>query len=367
MEEDELKPVNEQMEIEPTPGQPGPSPTGGVGDEMIDDEEIQAAMSRMRREAGKMRNKQKKKVDESGPMEEHVLQAVEEEEEVHERFQPTLEEEEEDNPNLLVIDDTSEFIRMISLPQERAAAAAKKKNSEELQLHSQQIPSPTSLVPGPSRADTVMAGSEIDEEEERREMERLMAGDEKRTGDGRPEGDVTEQDTAVYGATGSEKYVRGGMASTLSLLKAQGLIKPLTHEEREKERLYKEKTRWLVEQRRRDALREVEKERTKRMGDAKDQATREYENRMRESTMAKESMEAYRHYKPDVEIKYNDEFGRELTQKEAWKALSHKFHGKGSGKAKTEKRIKKIEEEKKLVCLPPCFFLSWMCCNVLWS
>lgn len=83
--------------------------------------------------------------------------------------------------------------------------------------------------------------------------------------------------------------------------------------------------------------------------------------------MAKESMEAYRHYKPDVEIKYNDEFGRELTQKEAWKALSHKFHGKGSGKAKTEKRIKKIEEEKKLVCLPPCFFLSWMCCNVLWS
>ena len=42
-----------------------------------------------------------------------------------------------------------------------------------------------------------------------------------------------------------------------------------------------------------------------------------------------------------------DEFGRELTPKEAWKALSHKFHGKGSGKAKTEKRLKKIAEERK--------------------
>jgi SART-1 family len=31
-----------------------------------------------------------------------------------------------------------------------------------------------------------------------------------------------------------------------------------------------------------------------------------------------------------------------LTQKEAWKALSHKFHRKGSGKVMMEKRLKKI-------------------------
>jgi len=48
-----------------------------------------------------------------------------------------------------------------------------------------------------------------------------------------------------------------------------------------------------------------------------------------------------------VDIKYHDEFGRVLTTKEAWKALSHKFHGKGSGRMKTEKRLKKIAEEKK--------------------
>lgn len=48
-----------------------------------------------------------------------------------------------------------------------------------------------------------------------------------------------------------------------------------------------------------------------------------------------------------MNIVYYDEFGRALTPKEAWKALSHKFHGKGSGKMKTEKRLKKIAEEKK--------------------
>ena len=32
---------------------------------------------------------------------------------------------------------------------------------------------------------------------------------------------------------------------------------------------------------------------------------------------------------------------------QAFKYLSHQFHGKGSGKAKTEKRLKKMEDEKK--------------------
>nr|XP_046274621.1 U4/U6.U5 tri-snRNP-associated protein 1 [Scatophagus argus] len=50
-------------------------------------------------------------------------------------------------------------------------------------------------------------------------------------------------------------------------------------------------------------------------------------------------------YKPDVKIEYVDESGRKLTPKEAFRQLSHRFHGKGSGKMKTEKRMKKFEEE----------------------
>ena len=74
-------------------------------------------------------------------------------------------------------------------------------------------------------------------------------------------------------------------------------------------------------------------------------------------------------YQPSVELRYHDEFGRSLDQKEAFKHLSHQFHGtspltcagiimlfreitnyvtgKGSGKGKTDKRLKKIEDEKR--------------------
>nr|KAH9509150.1 U4/U6.U5 tri-snRNP-associated protein 1 [Bulinus truncatus] len=50
-------------------------------------------------------------------------------------------------------------------------------------------------------------------------------------------------------------------------------------------------------------------------------------------------------YKPDVKLDYVDDSGRNMCAKEAFRQLSHRFHGKGSGKKKTEKRGKKVEEE----------------------
>lgn len=50
-------------------------------------------------------------------------------------------------------------------------------------------------------------------------------------------------------------------------------------------------------------------------------------------------------YKPEIKIEYVDESGRKLCPKEAFRQLSHRFHGKGSGKMKTERRMKKLEEE----------------------
>ena len=50
-------------------------------------------------------------------------------------------------------------------------------------------------------------------------------------------------------------------------------------------------------------------------------------------------------YTPNVKLEYVDDSGRLLNQKEAFRYLSHRFHGKGSGKMKTEKRMKKIMEE----------------------
>jgi len=50
---------------------------------------------------------------------------------------------------------------------------------------------------------------------------------------------------------------------------------------------------------------------------------------------------------PDIRLDYLDELGRPMTQKEAFRKLSHKFHGKKPGKNKQEKRIKQQQEEQR--------------------
>ncbi|CAN0878381.1 SART-1 family protein DOT2 [Linum grandiflorum] len=50
----------------------------------------------------------------------------------------------------------------------------------------------------------------------------------------------------------------------------------------------------------------------------------------------------------DIRIERTDEFGRIMTPKEAFRIISHRFHGKAPGKMKQEKRIKQYQEELKL-------------------
>lgn len=52
-------------------------------------------------------------------------------------------------------------------------------------------------------------------------------------------------------------------------------------------------------------------------------------------------------FKPEVKLVYRDDSGRELNTKEAFKHLSHQFHGLGPGRAKVEKRLRKEKEEQK--------------------
>ncbi|XP_018575453.1 U4/U6.U5 tri-snRNP-associated protein 1 [Anoplophora glabripennis] len=51
-------------------------------------------------------------------------------------------------------------------------------------------------------------------------------------------------------------------------------------------------------------------------------------------------------FKPNVKLEYIDDEGHILNSKEAFRYLSHKFHGKGPGKNKIEKRIKKGVQEQ---------------------
>ncbi len=54
---------------------------------------------------------------------------------------------------------------------------------------------------------------------------------------------------------------------------------------------------------------------------------------------------------PGIQLKYHDAFGREMTQKEAFRHLNYKFHGYGSGKGKRDKKLKaymdSVEASKK--------------------
>ncbi|XP_071719999.1 SART-1 family protein DOT2-like [Rutidosis leptorrhynchoides] len=52
--------------------------------------------------------------------------------------------------------------------------------------------------------------------------------------------------------------------------------------------------------------------------------------------------------KKEIRIERTDEYGRILTPKEAFRLISHKFHGKGPGKMKQEKRMRQYNEELKV-------------------
>jgi len=277
-----------------------------------------------------------------------------------------VKEEEEENQNLvkaedpnleeeggLTFDETSEFVQAVgnnpilkpkrepkepTLPQTALPTSAPKPESRDI-----------SMAPGDVALDELEAGEVRvkDEEEDDFDMDMLDAIEDalKKT-------EEEEQAAAEGGdaggdgvGTSSEQTFSTGMASTLNILRQQGILAQPSSDLLDREKTQKQRDLWLADQRRRVAQRELEKSQSR--GAMKDQAQREYENRLREQQEARDNMEAFKNYKPDVNIVYYDEFGRALTPKEAWKALSHKFHGKGSGKMKTEKRLKKIAEEKK--------------------
>ncbi|KAI9777099.1 MAG: hypothetical protein M1839_009055 [Geoglossum umbratile] len=154
----------------------------------------------------------------------------------------------------------------------------------------------------------------------------------------------------------AEATLNKGVGATLAMLSQRGLIKP--SDSGNLNTLHRERQKFLAEKQRREAEAEkkarLQRERDRASGKLDRMSAREreeharWENKHRDQAESRQMADIFnREYKPDVELKYVDEFGRAMNQKEAFKHLSHQFHGKGSGKQKTEKRLKKIEDEKK--------------------
>ncbi|RHZ86130.1 hypothetical protein Glove_54g37 [Diversispora epigaea] len=293
----------------------------------VDDDDLQQALARARKMA--TRNTAKNSVEEIAKT------LIRNKESVN---------EDEDIPGEgLVISDTSEFVRSLSI-----APKITKPTDEPVSSITQKI------LDQIDQSDIVE--DDVDEKmDEVEEEEKNTKGGWKDATEIQQEQDngVTKlnEEPKYSGVVEEEPLVSGGMAATLALLQQKGFsIKP-SEEQLDKERVQRERQKWLGEQRKRDLERQSEREREKQRAKEKGYrggAGRDSDSSYREREHLREMEARFKDYKPDINLEYVDEFGNQLTPKEAFRQLSHKFHGKSSGKSKTEKRLKKLDEERKL-------------------
>ncbi|WRT70292.1 uncharacterized protein IL334_007290 [Kwoniella shivajii] len=304
-------------------------------DNLVDDDDLQAALARSRREHSKKKPKVK--------AEDLAAQIAQQRQE--DAASAPIDGGEGEEDGRITFDDTSEFVRNVNL--ESVAAPVKKERAATPPSAPQQpvVVKIERAEEGEMEEDEDMSDEEDDALAEMAAREGLSVDEYRLKIDKQLEEIQSIKQEGEGIPSESEPVIGNGVAGILSMLRNQGAIKQTTEEDKERERVQKEKDLWLADHRRRTAQREME--RIMQRGGNKDQAQREFENRMREQQEARDALESYKGYKPDINIVYHDEFGRNMTPKEAWKSLSHKFHGKTSGRMKTEKRLKKIAEERK--------------------
>ncbi|KAK3901442.1 SART-1 protein [Staphylotrichum tortipilum] len=278
-----------------------------VDDSFVDDEDLQASLSLQRREALKKRKKVRP---------EDIAKRLREEAE------NGAAEVEEDKG--IVMDEISRFVDGLRADAEDDRKARKPKTEGGV---------------------TTMQGESDSEDEEMRDADHPSHARE-----------ATPEDYVPATGVEEEKTVAQGMGATLALLRDRSLIEEGKGAELNEK--FRQRQRFLGEMHRRmdlfDQETKAQRERDRASGRLERMSAREREdwqrqqNTMRDQHQSRVVDQLFREgYRPDVELKYVDGDGRSLDAKEAFKELSHQFHGKGSGKGKTDKRLKKLAEEKR--------------------
>jgi U4/U6.U5 tri-snRNP-associated protein 1 len=168
-----------------------------------------------------------------------------------------------------------------------------------------------------------------------------------------------EQATSItqISATGLEEEASldgPSLGGALKLLRPRGLLQssesdPNLHD-RQNESFLSKKRRLEIESENRIRLQRLHERESggSRLSAAEKQELAMYRNQAQSHADSRNLAKLFdQEYRPEVTIKHVDDTGRELNVKEAFKHLSHKFHGKGSGAGKTAKMLKKIADEKK--------------------
>ncbi|KFZ05744.1 hypothetical protein V501_08053 [Pseudogymnoascus sp. VKM F-4519 (FW-2642)] len=284
----------------------------------VDDDDLQASLAAQRRNALKKRKRVRP---------EDIAKQLR-----AEAATPDATEEEESTG--LVIDETSEFVANLQKPE---APEVKRPRA---------APKHTEIA-------TTM-GAESDEDGDVNMEQQSYANVEDH--EDLQERLKREEENISSMGMDDEATLDKGLGSTLKLLKDRGILK--TSESGDRNAIFREKQLFLAEKQRREAAAELkarqQRERDRATGRLDRMSAREKEDYARQQNTYRDQQESRqlaehfnKEYRPNVELKYTDEFGRNMNQKEAFKHLSHQFHGKGSGKQKTEKLLKKIEDEKR--------------------
>jgi U4/U6.U5 tri-snRNP-associated protein 1 len=296
----------------------------------VDDEDLQAELTKSRRNALNSQAAERRKALKKLRPEEIAQQFREEG-----PATPAAENEAEDEEVGLVIDETSEFVANLQKP----AALERKQRSTSRQAEAVTSMGADSDEEGDVNMDRSYANIEDDEDLEARTKREESAN-----------ADFTENGLE------QEATLDRGLGSTLKLLKERGILK--TAESGDLNAIFRQKQMFLAEKQRREADAErkarTQRERDRATGRLDRMSAREKEeyarsqNNYRDQQESRQLAEHFnKEYQPNVELKYIDDYGRSMNQKEAFKHLSHQFHGKGSGKQKTEKMLRKIEDEKR--------------------
>ena len=303
----------------------------------MDDDDLQASLAAQRRAAFKKRKKVRP---------EDLARQLREEESQTPMETDTPDENAEE-PGL-IIDETSEFVNHLQKPtlpsrEERVAEPAPEKQPSQPELQHPEAETEAEVEETTGDVDMERSYNDIEDDEdlvERLKNEKSQEAQPELTGTGLEEEATLDQ----------------GLGSTLSMLRQRGLVKET--DSGSSNSLTRDRQSFLQDKFKREADADrrarMQRERDRASGKLDRMTAREreeyarWENKQRDQQEARQMAEVFnREYKPDVQLKYVDEYGRSMTHKEAFKQLSHQFNGKGSGKMKTEKRLKKIEEEKK--------------------
>jgi U4/U6.U5 tri-snRNP-associated protein 1 len=301
----------------------------------VDDDDLQAQLAAQRRQALKKRKKMRPE-DLARQLREEATSAPQTPGEVVDSTEVAEEE-----GGGLVIDETSEFVHNLGNAAEDEAEEAQRRQRRKSSQVPNVVHSPTAELDDEGDVDMVQSYAEAAEAEDReRSTSRAKSADITGTG------------------LDDEKLVSGGIGATLALLKQRGLV--ANAEGPDKNSLWRNREKFLADKLR--AEEEVERERREdreRQRNSARWATmsardREENNRQAntksEKDVARRLADIYnKEYKPTFQLTHTDEHGRQLNEKEAFKLLSHQFHGKGSGNTKTKKHLDKIEQEKRKV------------------